>query len=477
MRSRTVKTSRARRVALAVGAGVLSSLAFASASFASAPASGIACQSSDGKVNGRGATFQTLAQQNALIPGYTADVCGPVTSDADAGANMIAYNYASAVSNSLTGSGAGLNGSSCRTDAFSGSDQPYTEAQLTTLNTTVGGLTTCNTLPGGFTPPFQPTPGPWPDTVAGQTDQVTKVMSFPVAGASVALGANFAPTDCGGNPPSSLNLTAADVSGIFGGSITQWNDARLTADNPGLAACTGLAITRVVRLDSSGTTTTFKSYLRNADPSTTLCDGSSTWTSLFATNTTWATGGSCSPLVRGASNGGPALLAALLSTDGGIGYADFADWNANAPAIPLDNVAAADNSGFVSPGSFPASNCSFAGSLLPGSSNSDAVGLSTTGLNWANNAVPNRQDQTFRGNGYPICGFTWDLVYQGSHVLNGTQAGNPITRLSNDQRRTLYSYFTYVLSPAAQARLPQNGYSSLPATFLTKLRLGFQAGF
>jgi hypothetical protein len=34
-----------------------------------------------------------------------------------------------------------------------------------------------------------------------------------------------------------------------------------------------------------------------------------------------------------------------------------------------------------------------------------------------------------------------------------------------------------VFSPAAQARLSNNGYDQLPSTWLTKLRQGFQANF
>jgi hypothetical protein len=55
--------------------------------------------------------------------------------------------------------------------------------------------------------------------------------------------------------------------------------------------------------------------------------------------------------------------------------------------------------------------------------------------------------------------------------------GGPEANLSADQRRTLYSYFTYVTSPAAQATEVAAGYAPLPAAWLTAIRSGFQGNF
>ena len=81
---------------------------------------------------------------------------------------------------------------------------------------------------------------------------------------------------------------------------------------------------------------------------------------------------------------------------------------------------------------------------------------------------------TFTGAGYPICTLTYALVYAG---LNDKSVANPISWLSDNARRTMYSYFTYVFSPAAQSRLTPAGYAPVPPGFLTKLRAGFQANF
>lgn len=470
MTGRTHHRRRSRAAALAVGLGLLSSLAFAGPSLAAQPP-GIACQAADGKVNGRGASFQTKAQ-TALINGYTADVCGAVASDPDAGTNMIAYNYAAAASASATGSGNGQKAASCRTDAFAGSDIPYDQATLTNLNGAPGGLGGCSI---SFTPPFQPnSPLVFPDP----SDATKNVMSFPVAGSSVALGIHLTSASCGGTaPPTVINLTTADVSGIFQGKITTWNDPALVADNAGLSVCTG-GISRIVRFDKSGTTQTYKNYLKNADGAAITCDGVNTWTALAAdaNNQTWPTGGTCAAnLQRPATSGGGAVVTLVQGTEGGIGYADYADWIGKTGVV-LAKVQNASNTAFQSPGSGNAANCTFSSSL-PGGTIGDAVGLNASGNNWATDAPTNRSDVTFQGSGYPICGFTWDFVYTGLSTAFGTTLNNPIVRLSDNQRRTLYSYFTYVFSPAGQSRLTNAGYDVLPAAWLTKLRQGFQVNF
>jgi hypothetical protein len=85
-------------------------------------------------------------------------------------------------------------------------------------------------------------------------------------------------------------------------------------------------------------------------------------------------------------------------------------------------------------------------------------------------------DLTLKGSGYPICGLTFDIVYTGLSSSSGL-ADNAIWRLNNDQRRTLYTYMTYILSPPAQARLTTVGYDSLPSNWLAPLRQGFTGGF
>ncbi len=62
-----------------------------------------------------------------------------------------------------------------------------------------------------------------------------------------------------------LNLDADAIAGIFLGTITKWNDAKLVALNPG-ASLPDLAVTVVHRSDGSGTTNAFTTYLDTVSP-------------------------------------------------------------------------------------------------------------------------------------------------------------------------------------------------------------------
>jgi len=57
-----------------------------------------------------------------------------------------------------------------------------------------------------------------------------------------------------------LKLSALNLANIYLGNITKWNDARITANNPGLNL-PNKAITTVHRADGSGTTWIFTNYL------------------------------------------------------------------------------------------------------------------------------------------------------------------------------------------------------------------------
>jgi phosphate transport system substrate-binding protein len=65
--------------------------------------------------------------------------------------------------------------------------------------------------------------------------------------------------------PTGLKLTAEDVSGIYLGKITMWNDPKIANDNPGVKL-PAKPIIVVHRSDGSGTTAIFTDYLSNVSP-------------------------------------------------------------------------------------------------------------------------------------------------------------------------------------------------------------------
>jgi ABC-type phosphate transport system substrate-binding protein len=479
-------------LAVAVGVAALGgSLMAAEASFAAAPASGINCVSSDGKINGRGSTYQNHAQADFLA-GFQSDVCGATPgSPADlAGNTMGIYNYPTAVSGGFTGSGAGLKAANCRTDAYAGTDLPYNEAQLAGLdgvpgNAVVGG---CATFP---TQPFAPDAATNGTTFPAAADQAAPLMSFPIAGSSVAIAIDLTAADCGGTKPSAIAFTGAQMDLIWGGSALTWNDSRLFTpggQNASLANCS-TPITRVVRQDNSGTTGIFKNYLINVDDARTgaTCDpgAANTWTSFDGSpNTSWPSGpiASCSALAVPSTSGGPALITLLGATNGGVGFADLADEVAGTPptSFIVASVRNGANTSFTAPAAGKAANCDYSVLSLPGSSGSDAVGLNSSD-NWGMdnktvNGAADHVNATDLGVKYPICGLTFDLVYS-NLGLGGGGSPNAIAALTADQRRTLYSYITYILSSTAQTKLPSDFYAPLPTTWLPFLVSGFQSNY
>lgn len=105
-----------------------------------------------------------------------------------------------------------------------------------------------------------------------------------------------------------LILDGELLADIFSGKITQWNDARLQRQNPGLAL-PALAIKPIVRADGSGTTYHLSDYLSKV---------STVWRQQMGVGTTlkWPAGFT-------AAKGSKGVAQALLDTPGSIGYVDY----------------------------------------------------------------------------------------------------------------------------------------------------------
>jgi len=172
------------------------------------------------------------------------------------------------------------------------------------------------------------------------------------------------------------------------------------------------------------------------------------------------------------SGTGPLLtLCALPGSLGGVCYADVADVFANA-ALFRPNLRNALNSSFQAPSVGTRSNCNFATLAPPTGGANGWVGL-TPGDSWSTNQTPNpnRGDVTNQGSAYPICGLTFALVHRGNATCDA------VSRLTDNQCRTLYSYFTYILSSVGQERLNGVRYASLPTASVGLIRSGYQTNF
>jgi ABC-type phosphate transport system substrate-binding protein len=477
---------------LVVGLVALGCMVFAEASVAAVPPTGLACQASDGKINGRGATVQNHAE-TAFAEGFENDFCGPTPKEpADvAGSTMVAYNYPSAVSASATGNGAALKAASCRTDAFEGASAPYTEEQLKELDEapekllTAEGKTCASIINGKFTPPFEPNaPEEWPDKQAGKEDSTANIMTIPITGFADAIPVNLPAANCGGTAPANLEFNAKELSRIFGGEAKVWNETELIANNPSLANCSG-AIIRVVRSDTAGQTDIFKQYLIRAENERTgsTCAPGKKWEAYLKTDTQWPGlqskstegGAECSEIVTSLKSGGAAEVERIKEFPNGVGYVDLSE--AEQPGFIIPEVLNATATAYEAPNEGDAANCNLKVVSLPGSTPSEAVGLNLLN-NWGNNneinGHGNHQNATDEGSLYPICGVVFDLVFTG---LDNGAVANPISRLTADQCRTLYSYVTYQLTSTAQSKLTSLFNAPLPAAWLPIVTKGFQSNF
>jgi phosphate transport system substrate-binding protein len=105
-----------------------------------------------------------------------------------------------------------------------------------------------------------------------------------------------------------LNLSPEVIAGIFANEITNWSDAAIAADNPGVDL-PDLAINPVHRADESGTTENFTDYMAQAAPDV--------WTygAIEAWDADGPGGGEGAPQTSG-------VVAAVAAGEGSIGYAD-----------------------------------------------------------------------------------------------------------------------------------------------------------
>ncbi len=172
-----------------------------------------------------------------------------------------------------------------------------------------------------------------------------------------------------------LKLTPDALAGIYLGEITSWKDGKITAANPG-ASLPDEPILVVHRSDGSGTTNIFTDYLTKV---------SKAWADKVGrgTSVNWPVG------LGGKGNEG--VAGTVKQSEGAIGYVELAYAVQNdLPYAMLQNKTGA----FVEP-TFDAVSAAAAGAAksMPAD-----LRVSITDADGAG--------------AYPICGFTWLLIYQ-----------------------------------------------------------------
>ncbi len=178
-----------------------------------------------------------------------------------------------------------------------------------------------------------------------------------------------------------LKLSPDVIANIYLGKITKWNDPKIAAINPGVKL-PDVAILVAHRSDGSGTTNIFTDYLSKV---------SDEWKTKVGkgTSVNW-------PVGLG-GKGNPGVSGLIQQTPGGIGYIELAYAIQN--KIPYAKVQ--NKSGNY---------------IVPNIASTSA----------ASNVQLPADSKIFIGNtdaadGYPICGFTWALIYQEQNYNNRSE--------------------------------------------------------
>jgi ABC-type phosphate transport system substrate-binding protein len=208
------------------------------------------------------------------------------------------------------------------------------------VNHGVASFASTNAFVGTEEPP-NPT-----DKTEIEANETTKVanslQTIPVAQESIVVIVHL-PAGCTAsntikkNPwPGRLVIGNPTLQKIFLGTINTWGEITDSGDTLSPAGCNSDSITRVVRLDSAGSTHVLKKYLDliNSSKFETEAATTESWGEIAegTGNTVWPK--AAIGVVRPAKTGDSALVSKVAETPGSIGYAGLADARANSAFVP-----------------------------------------------------------------------------------------------------------------------------------------------
>ncbi len=237
------------------------------------------------------------------------------------------------------------------------------------------------------------------------TEMPAEIVHIPTCLGAVVIGYNLPDV-------ANLKLTEDLLEGIFMGSITKWNDTRLMANNPDVNL-PDQDIVFVHRSDGSGTTYIFSDY---------MCKISAEWADQVGRGKSlkW-------PVGMGAK-GNPGVAGTIQSTIGSIGYigSEFAFAQKIQVAL-LKNRAG----NYIEP-SLESISAAAQGELPP-----DTRTMLTHSLD---------------ANAYPICGFTWLILYKEQAYSGRTQ----------ERATATLQFLDWLISSEAQSAAIKVHYAPLP---------------
>ena len=210
-----------------------------------------------------------------------------------------------------------------------------------------------------------------------------------------------------------LKLSGEVIADIFAGEIKMWNDARLTALNPGINL-PAEAIIPVFRSDGSGTTFVFTDYLTKVSPM---------WANKYGA------GKSVNFPSGQAAKGNPGVAGVIKQTKNSIGY--VGSEYAFAQKIAYAQIQN-QRGEFVEPSSESISAA--ASGEIPADTRCSITNANAAGA-------------------YPISTFTWMIIYKEQNYSDR----------SKDQAIATLDLLKYILSDEAQHITSEVHYAPLPA--------------
>lgn len=289
---------------------------------------------------------------------------------------------------------------------------------------------------------------------------------FPSIGGPIVFG--YKQGDLTGLGSNRLKLSQWTYCAIANGTITDWSDAAITADNGGHSVTNGasLPLTFVHRSDSSGTTYLLQNHLN------TIC--TATWPAPYnaapyqtsSRNASWsprATGSTWNGTAGLAGSGNAGVLTAIQQKTGATGYVEGA-YAARAGRPTVSQALLRNKSGNFSD---PTVAANVAASLstvsITTGGGSDNVNLSSVGDTRPDCILfvnPSEFVNPAQSNGYPIVGVTYLLFYgsnNGVHTADKTKLINYITSSAANSVVSSFEYSPLGSSVQSQVQAAANG--------------------
>ncbi len=232
--------------------------------------------------------------------------------------------------------------------------------------------------------------------------------------------------------PAHVNLTGPVIAQIFMGNITNWNDAAIRSLNPGVTF-PNATILPVHRADSSGTTFAFSDYLSHISP---------TFKSIYGTSKqiNW-------PKFELAGSGNQGVANTIDQTKNAVGYVELA--YALQTNMAYAKVLNHDGSNYVLPTlQTTQADAANASATLP-AGNGD----------WSHVSIVNAPG----ANSYPICTFTYLLVYQ---ELNVYPSGQGSGQMNQAKAQALVAFMWWAIH-SGQTYAAQLSYVPLPSSVVS----------